>query len=374
MKVVALTLLTISLCSNQAFGACRPTGGPVGFSLIGDCPSPNLTESFSATWPDGYVEGFSRVTNGACGPTGVCCSPNGAEIKCEGRSDTPTTTSTGIFSVVFRSRGVTQGTNQNCQGGCSPVTVRTCYQVSTFTATMAHNCTRHDDDLDGYYAEEGDCVDTDPNINPGVSVSANCGGPAPEGSTDNNCNGIDDFTEACSPIVVDVLGNGFNLTNLASGVQFDLSSDGIKERLSWTAPNSDDAWLALDRNHDGRIGNGSELFGSFTLQPATPTPSGFFALAEYDRLENGGNGDGKIDTGDGIYSSLLLWQDVNHNGISESNELHRLASLGLRTIYLDYAEAKQRDQYGNWFRYRAKVKDAAGNHLGRWAYDVFLLH
>jgi len=175
-----------------------------------------------------------------------------------------------------------------------------------------------------------------------------------------------------SPIVIDTLGNGFDLTNAANGVSFDLNSNGLFEHIAWTAAQSDDAWLALDRNGNGKIDDGTELFGDLTLQPITPSPNGFIALAEFDKPENGGNNDGIISENDYVFGSLLLWLDKNHDGVSQSAELRHLIDLDLKLIELDYKISKRTDSYGNQFRYRAKIKDTQGAQLGRWAWDVFL--
>jgi hypothetical protein len=187
-----------------------------------------------------------------------------------------------------------------------------------------------------------------------------------------SCLGCD--TCGGSPIVIDINGDGITLTGTSDGVAFDLNGNGTRDRLGWTMAGSDDAWLTLDRNRNGNIDNGSELFGDFTPQPAGPDKNGFLALAEFDRAAKGGNGDGIIDERDSIFGSLRLWQDANHNGVSEPEELHTLESLNVKALELEFKESKRVDGFGNEFKYRAKVKDTAGASVGRWAWDVFLAH
>jgi hypothetical protein len=236
-------------------------------------------------------------------------------------------------------------------------------------------CETIDQDYDGWDQCE-DCDDTyyDP--------YNTCAGPTCDScSFDADCYECD-LTSYCevgrcwatTPILIDINGDGYHLTPAAGGVTFDMSGYGSRQALSWTAAGSDDAWLVLDRNGNGMIDNGTEFFGSATPQAHTGnSPNGFNALAHYDRPLSGGNGDGVIDRRDAIFASLRLWQDLNHNGISESRELHTLPELGVNTIGLDYKESRRTDQYGNRFRYRAKVYDSHGAHVGRWAWDVSLV-
>jgi hypothetical protein len=176
-----------------------------------------------------------------------------------------------------------------------------------------------------------------------------------------------------SPIILDVDGNGFNLTSAQGGVLFDISASGTAIQVAWTSAGSDDAWLVLDRNSNGLIDSVLEMFGAATAQPQCDAPNGYLALEEFDKPENGGNGDREIDKDDSIFASLRLWRDSNHNGLSEAHELSPLGSSNITSLSLDYSKSKWRDAYRNWFQYRAKINDSRSLGVGRWSYDVLLI-
>lgn len=163
------------------------------------------------------------------------------------------------------------------------------------------------------------------------------------------------------------------MTDAESGVNFDLDGDGLPERLGWTAADSDESFLALDRNGNAFIDSGAELFGDFTEQPPSQEPNGFLALAVFDRSDAGGDQDGVITPSDLVFDHLLLWRDNNHDGLSQPEELHSLADAGIISVSLDYRESHRRDAHGNEYRYFALVtRDDPG--LSRLvAVDVFLV-
>lgn len=228
--------------------------------------------------------------------------------------------------------------------------------------------------------------------NPGANGASGLAGPAPtisrrsapppppssatctptgsvSGFKTNQTGGGTDNTD-CSPIIIDFSGNGFSLTSAANGVMFDIGAIGKPMKISWTAPGAANAFLALDRNGNGVIDNGTELFGNITPQPASAHPNGFLALAQYDA-----NGDGVIDASDPIYSQLRLWIDANHDGVSQPEELHTLPEMGVYSISLDYSLSMRTDEFGNVFRYKAKVNagQAGASDVGKKAYDVFFI-
>jgi len=137
-----------------------------------------------------------------------------------------------------------------------------------------------------------------------------------------------------SPLVLDLDGDGVELYAAgAYGTYFDLKNTGQAVLTGWVEP--DDGLLALDVNGNGRIDNGSELFGS-------DITDGFTILATHDS-----NGDGVIDVNDTVFSDLKVWIDVNSDGYSQTDELHSLSDLGISSISLNAIRVADDDVNGN---------------------------
>ncbi|NAS95342.1 HlyJ hemolysin-like protein [Pseudomonas syringae pv. actinidifoliorum] len=163
----------------------------------------------------------------------------------------------------------------------------------------------------------------------------------------------DDAESRTSPIILDLDGDG--IETLAVGAShFDLDNDGLSERAGWVSP--DDGLLVHDRNGDGLISNGSELFGNHSLlSDGTTARNGYQALAEYDN-----NGDGMIDAKDTAYTALQVWRDVNGNGISDGGELQSLAAAGVVSISTGYTESTDVDASGHEHRQVSTIMLANG--------------
>ena len=157
----------------------------------------------------------------------------------------------------------------------------------------------------------------------GAGSGGSNGGPSGgSGRFNNLLNNLLDLFGFLDPLVLDLDGDGIELTSIEdSNAFFDLDGDGFAERTAFVAP--DDGLLAIDRNENGRIDDISELFGS-------AAETGYEELAESDS-----NSDGRIDAQDADFESLLVFQDVNGNGVSDAGELRSLSEAGITSISLD---------------------------------------
>ena len=187
-------------------------------------------------------------------------------------------------------------------------------------------------------------------------------------------NGFECVFTPGSPIIVDVARDGYKLTSVDGGVRFDLNADGSRELVAWTRADSDDAFLAMDRNGNGQIDDGSELFGNHTPAHADRndlmTANGFEALKYLGSPSYGISvPDSQIDSRDAAFGRLLLWRDANHNGISEPDELMPAAAAGVVAVRTEYQAKKRTDKFGNEFRQKGTIVWEDGNDP---VYDVWL--
>jgi hypothetical protein len=164
-----------------------------------------------------------------------------------------------------------------------------------------------------------------------------------------------------SPIVFDLDNNGFHFSGADDRVWFDINGDGVKELINWIERGSGDVFLAMDRNGNGIIDGGQELFGNSTPVyfggAGVTATDGYRALGFLESPLNGStDGDNVITAADSGFNRLLLWHDANHNGISEPEELSNAAARGLKSISLDTVESRRRDPHGNELRLASKTE------------------
>ena len=146
------------------------------------------------------------------------------------------------------------------------------------------------------------------------------------------------------PLAIDLDGDGIETIGSAvNPVLFDHNADGIRAGTGWVRP--DDAWLVLDRNGNGLIDSGRELFGVDTVLSGTPgvdavyASTGFQALRTLDvgsgTAGSAGYGDNVFNALDAGFTQVRLWRDLNQDGVSQATELFTLAQQNIASISLN---------------------------------------
>ena len=164
-----------------------------------------------------------------------------------------------------------------------------------------------------------------------------------------------DAEDAKSPLVLDLDGDGVETIGLDAGIHFDHDGNRFAEMTGWAG--ADDGLLVLDRNGNGTIDDGSELFGDKTLlSEGTYAANGFAALAELDT-----NQDGIINDLDAAFSQLRVWKDSNSDGVVSEGELLTLAEAGVAGIGVNYTAQNVTDSQGNAHLQAGQYIDSDGN-------------
>ncbi len=147
--------------------------------------------------------------------------------------------------------------------------------------------------------------------------------------------------QAASPLILDLDGDGVETLGKDTGVFFDHDANGFAQLTGWVAP--DDGLLVWDRNGNGSIDDGTELFGNNTLLAGgQKAANGFAALAQWDA-----NKDGLIDVSDEMFAALRVWRDINSDGQAGADELFTLESLGIQSLNTSYTTQSLIDTSGN---------------------------
>lgn len=173
-------------------------------------------------------------------------------------------------------------------------------------------------------------------------------------------NGAEHLT---SPIIMDLDGDGVETLSVQNKIYFDHDGNGLSELSGWV--DSDDGLLVLDRNLNGVVDSGKELFGNNTiLLNGFKSKNGFEALQELDE-----NSDGSVNTVDASWKYFKIWKDSNSNGIVDDGELLSMADAGVASINTEYKAGSSKDAAGNEHRETGsftKVDGTSGTATDVW--------
>ena len=338
--------------------------------------------------PNGIL---SQLNNGASQWNGSSCNQNGMAFPAF-IFGSQSTGSSRLINVVYDAgpgngqcgnfNGVTVTLFGSATLANDPTRVVSCTPVmaENFAHELGHTLGLGDSSCNGYIMNNVQ-IDAQGNYNSRSVQADECHAaadkwttpaeatPPPEGG---GCEGrFLNIGDDCSPIVINFGRGDYHLTGANSPVLFDIAASGSPARIGWTAGGADEAFLWLDRNHNDVVDDGAELFGNATPQmDGNRAPNGFEALRVFDT-----NHDGIIDEHDSIWLQLLLWRDLNHDGVSQSSEITSVTGSGFTAISLDYHRTGRHDVFGNVFRYQSKIwiRHAGGQATPEPVYDIFFV-
>jgi hypothetical protein len=351
-QTVAQVLFATSNCTGvESFDpsfTCVPGGAPTPFT-----PPPFP--------PDGGADQGASPPTGGTPPPGSTSGGTNGDSNGSGDSGNGTTTGSPSGSTSGSpTGGATSSSGQEGGGGgslagCPPAPsdcgalkawAQACFCTQVNAALVAHQVPTKFDcsvlasgmefaDVDTAYDGPISCGDDliEPGQEAVVTVVQRC--PGLEDLAQNWASAADYTLRSggyCgqSPLLLDLAGDGLNLSTLEAGTSFDLLGSGHPVKCAWSK--GDDAWLVLDLNGNGRVDGAAELFGNESFGRAHP--DGFNALAELDS-----NRDGRIDAADASFPKLLVWTDADRDGHSSPGELTTLSKAGVVAIELQAVRA-----------------------------------
>jgi hypothetical protein len=370
-KTVQVWDLTGTTVANVVFATmgCGATGVE-SFATATCVPAtkpPPISPGAGATGVSGSVSGGSPVGGSADGgvvvggTSGDNSGNGGGDSNGNGGSSVPgsaTGSATGSTSSGGNTigSGSAEGGGSGSLAGCPPppsdctamaAWAQACFCTQVNAALVAHQVATKFDcsvlasgmefaDVDTAYDGPISCGDDliEPVQEAVAAVVQSCG--ALEDTLQNWASAADYVLRSggyCgqSPLLLDLAGDGLNLSTLEGGTSFDLLGTGHPVQCAWSK--GDDAWLVLDANGNGRVDGAAELFGNESF--GRRHPDGFNALAELDT-----NRDGLINAADSAFGQLLLWTDADRDGRSTPSELTTLSRAGVVAIELQAVRAR----------------------------------